>query len=65
MSDPESVDHAWLDGMRRIRVFQYPKQGPFVSPDQIAPDGIVSVGWDQNQELPAYSVSQTDGSWRL
>lgn len=65
MSDPESVDHAWLDGMRRIRVFQYPKQGPFVSPDQIAPDGIVSVGWDQNQELPAYSVSQTDGSSEL
>jgi hypothetical protein len=65
MPDAESVDHAWLEGMKRIRLFPFPEEGPFVSPDQIEIDGMVAVGWDQNQELPAYRVSRPNGSSEL
>lgn len=46
----------WAEGMKRIRRFEFPENGPFVGPGQPAPDGFVDVGWDQNRYMPAYRV---------
>lgn len=70
----------WAEGMKRVRRFEFPESGPFVSPGQPEPDGFVDVGWDQNRKMPAYRVGEelvpftplgqfpsanTAGDWRV
>src|SRR5271156_2698082 len=51
--------------LRHARTFQFSADGPFVSPDQPAPDGFVDVGWDQNARFPAYRVDRAGGDVEL
>jgi hypothetical protein len=48
----------WAEGMKRIRRFEFPENGPYVGPGEAAPDGLVDVGWDQNRQMPAYRVGE-------
>lgn len=61
MNEDPTADLDWLDGMKRIRRFPFPEAGPFVSPGQAEPDGIVALGWDQNSDFPAYRVARPGG----
>ena len=57
--------NSWLEEMKRLRRFPFKASGPLVSPGQPTPDGMAFVGWDQNQELPAYRVARSDGEDEL
>lgn len=61
MTDATGADLDWLIGMKKLRQVPFPPAGPFVSAGQPEPDGMVSIGWDQNNDFPAYRVTEPNG----
>jgi len=65
MSGDSTASNDWLEGMKRLRQFPFSPDGPFTSYGERAPDGLVTVGWDQNKLFPAYRVPSADGTSEL